>query len=168
MTVEACYRWRVGPIPAGQRVVQVYGWLFDATGRVLVQDLGDGKWNLPGGTPEYHDRGDLMVTLAREAMEESQVSICSLVHLGYEECRRDGQPVALARMAGRIRTFWPSRPDSDTGRQSGRLLTSLHDAATRLAWGVSGSLQAAAAEQVAAQRWQLPIWEPSAASAYRS
>ncbi|MGC5661717.1 NUDIX hydrolase [Micromonospora sp. WMMD723] len=51
--------------------MQVYGWLFDDHGRVLVQDTPDGH-NLPGGSPELVD-ADPAATLHREAAEESQV-----------------------------------------------------------------------------------------------
>lgn len=65
----AGFEWVAQPVPAGMPVVQVYSWLFDDAGRVLVQDTGTGH-NLPGGTPEPFD-ADLASTAIREALEES-------------------------------------------------------------------------------------------------
>jgi 8-oxo-dGTP diphosphatase len=79
----------------------VYGYLLcPVTGRVLVQD-DDGGLNLPGGTPEPEDGGDLVATLVREAFEESQVRVGATAYLGYQEVHRPGRaPYAQVRMAG--------------------------------------------------------------------
>lgn len=61
---------------------QVYGWLFDDHGRVIVQDTPDGH-NLPGGSPELVD-ADPAATLHREAAEESQVRLTDPVLLGHK------------------------------------------------------------------------------------
>lgn len=62
-------------------------------------------------------------TLAREAMEESQVRIEDAVYLGFQEVRRPGRsPYAQVRMAGRISGFEPRRPDPHGGRMYRRLL----------------------------------------------
>jgi 8-oxo-dGTP diphosphatase len=69
----------------------VYGYLLcPVTGRVLV--LHDrGVLNLPGGTPEPEDRGDLVATLVREAFEENQVRVEATAYLGYQEVHRPGR-----------------------------------------------------------------------------
>jgi hypothetical protein len=67
---EVKYWWHEAPVPAGLEVTQVCGYLLcPVTCRVLVQD-DDGVFNLPGGTPEPEDGGDLVATLVREAFEE--------------------------------------------------------------------------------------------------
>jgi 8-oxo-dGTP diphosphatase len=79
----------------------VYGYLLcPVTCRVLVQD-DDGVFNLPGGTPEPEDGGDLVATLVREAFEENQVRVGVTAYLGYQEVHRpDRVPYAQVRMAG--------------------------------------------------------------------
>jgi 8-oxo-dGTP diphosphatase len=88
-------------------VVQVYGWLMDDAGRVLVQNTGN-RFNLPGGSPEPGD-ADLAATVVREAMEESQVTVTEVVYLGYEQVHRAGQPRALVRTDGQDQRV-PSAP----------------------------------------------------------
>jgi 8-oxo-dGTP pyrophosphatase MutT (NUDIX family) len=165
VTVEAIFRWRPGAVPVGVPVAQVYGWLLDDAGRVLVQDVGGG-FNLPGGSPERGDGGDVVATLRREAMEESQVTVVEAVLLGFEEVRRGGRPIALVRMVGRIGEFLPRRADPDGGRLFRRLMTSLDEAPSLLGWGESGTRQAVAAALVAEQRWDLPACSLRAFASY--
>ena len=163
-TVEVGFAWCPRPVPAGMPVVQVYGWLLDQAGRVLVQDTGDG-FNLPGGSPEPVDV-DMAATVAREAMEESQVTVVDVVYLGYEQVERAGVPRALVRTVGRIGEFRPRHPDPDGGRMLGRLLTSLQKAPELLGWGRSGLAQAQAAARIARTWWGLPTDSPVLARSY--
>ncbi|WP_324194473.1 NUDIX domain-containing protein [Nocardia blacklockiae] len=140
-------------------MAQVYGWLFDDTGAVLIQNVGDG-YNLPGGSPEPLDQGDPVRTLRREALEESQVTVADVAYLGFELVERGGSMVALVRMAGRIGEFLRRHPDPDGGRLFGRLMVPLDDAPGLLGWGLSGREQASAAERVAVARWDLPVSSP--------
>ncbi|MGH3822069.1 MAG: NUDIX domain-containing protein [Pseudonocardiaceae bacterium] len=148
----------------GVPVVQVYGWLVDDAGRVLVQDTGD-RFNLPGGSPEPID-ADLAATVVREAMEESQVTVTDVVYLGYEQVQRAGRPRALVRTVGRIGEFHPRHPDPDGGRLFRRLMTSLAQAAGLLVWGQSGLAQAQSAALIAEERWGVPAESPALATAY--
>jgi 8-oxo-dGTP pyrophosphatase MutT (NUDIX family) len=111
--VDVGFAWCPQPVPDGVPVVQVYGWLLDDAGRVLVQDTGT-RFNLPGGSPEPGD-ADLAATAAREAVEESQITVTEVVYLGYEQAQRAGQPQALVRTVGRIGQFHPRHPDPDGG-----------------------------------------------------
>jgi len=157
--------WRPGPPPPDMPVSQVYGWLLDEHGRVLLQDTPEG-FNLPGGSPEPQD-ADASATLVREADEESQVAISDAVLLGFEELHRAGRaPVALVRMVGRIGAFGPRRLDPDGGRLLGRRMTSLTSAAALLDWGESGVAQAMAAGEAAGTLWRLPVRCPSVPDGY--
>ena len=104
--------WHEARVPDGLGITQVYGYLLcPRTGRVLVQD-DDGVFNLPGGTPEPEDGGDLVATLVREAFEENQVRVGATAYLGYQEVHRPGRVVyAQVRMAGVIEEFAPRAPD---------------------------------------------------------
>jgi hypothetical protein len=163
-TVDMDFVWCPGPVPEGVPVVQVYGWLVDDAGRVLVQDTGE-RFNLPGGSPEPGD-ADMAATVVREAMEESQVMVTEVVYLGYEQVQRAGRPHALVRMMGRIGEFHPRRPDPDGGRLFRRLMTSLAEAPGLLGWGSSGVAQAQTATQIAAGRWGVSVESPTLAASY--
>jgi 8-oxo-dGTP diphosphatase len=158
VAAEYTYVWHERPVPAGLEIRQVYGYLLcPQTARVLIQDVGEGKFNLPGGTPEVYDT-DMTATLVREAMEESQVLVTAGVYLGYQEVSRDAEPAfAQVRMTGLIGRFAPRAPDPDGGRLFRRYMTSLDDAPAILGWGEPAVAQAAAAARVAAELWGLPI-----------
>ncbi|MQY07640.1 hypothetical protein ACRB68_57420 [Actinomadura sp. RB68] len=158
------YFWREAPVPDGLSVTQVYGYLLcPRTARVLVQDDA-GAFNLPGGKPEPADRGDLVRTLVREAMEENQVVVTDAVYLGYQEVQQPGRaPYAQVRMVGLIGAFQERAPDPDRGRVYRRLMTSLADAPQVLGWGELAVAQARAAARVAETRWALAVQAPAAA-----
>lgn len=158
------FAWFPGPLPSGLAVVQVYGWLFDDAGRVLVQRTPEG-FNLPGGSPEPED-DSLSATLAREAMEESQVHVGDPVVLGHERsavgsCGDRG----FVRVAARITQVLPRQPDVDGGRLLGRMMVSWPTAVEVLAWGPAGAAQGRDAAEVARQRWGLPVHSPTALDA---
>jgi len=47
MAVGFSYVWHERPVPAGLEIRQVYGYLLcPRTARVLIQDVGEGKFNL--------------------------------------------------------------------------------------------------------------------------
>ncbi|RNL86998.1 NUDIX hydrolase [Halostreptopolyspora alba] len=153
------YRWHEGVSPpASMRISQVYGYLFDDHGRVVVfQDGPD--WGLPGGTPEPTDGGHV-ATLVREVREEVQVEIVDPVYLGYQEVQRPGvEPYAQLRMAARITRFLAREPDPDTGRVHVRRRCSVAEALALLDWGRATEEQAKAAARIASARWRLPTGE---------
>lgn len=164
---DVVYLWREAPVPETLAVTQVYGWLLcPSTGRVLLQE-DEGRWNLPGGTPEEFDE-DLEDTLIREAAEESQIRVLRgrTAYLGYQEVRRSNRaPYAQVRMVGTIDAFAPRAPDTDGGRMYRRYMTSLAEAPTVLGWGEPAVLQAEAAARIARQ-WGLPV-DAAAKSGYR-
>jgi len=162
--IDEGFVWCPRPVPEGVPVVQVYGWLLDDAGRLLVQDTGSG-FNLPGGSPEPGD-ADLAATLVREAMEESQVTVTELAYLGYEQLQHAGQPQAWVRMVGKIGEFHPRQPDPDGGRLLRRLMTSLAEAPGLLGWGCSGLAQAQAATRTAEDLWSVSAKSPTVASSY--
>ena len=127
---------------------QVYAWIVDEAGRVLL--IGTpGGWNLPGGTPEPDD-ADWEATLRREVLEEADITLRDVAPLGYQEVRVDGaMPFAQLRVAARVREWREATPDPDNGLVYSRVWVSLDKAVGLLGWGASGMAQAAAAAQVA-------------------
>ncbi|WP_406841531.1 NUDIX hydrolase (plasmid) [Streptomyces sp. AHU1] len=139
--------WIAAQVPDDLRVRQVYGFLFDNEGRVLVQD-DLGRHNLPGGKPEAGE--DFQQTLARECVEESQVEIGAAAYMGYVLVQDPGaEPYAQVRMAARITRFLDRAPDESTGRVYRRLMTPIENAPALLDWGAHGSAQAKTAAEVA-------------------
>jgi|SRR5665213_1842739 len=142
------FRWLTDPVEDGVPVRQVYGFCFDASGRLLLRDDG-GRFGLPGGRPEHGE--SFADVLARECLEESQVLIEAPVYLGYQEVIEDGDPLPYAqlRMVARITEFLPRRADPDTARTYGRLLAPIYEAPALLNWGIDGLFQSAAAARAA-------------------
>jgi 8-oxo-dGTP diphosphatase len=154
--VDVSYRWHELPVPPRLKVVKVHGFLIcPATGRALLQEC-DGRFSLPGGSPELVD-ADLRATLVREAMEESQVVVTGTTYLGYQEVHEPGcRPYAQVRMAGLIGGFGPRCRDSDSGRLLRCLMCPLADVAAMLGWGGIMDAQAAAAARAAQLVWGVP------------
>ncbi|WP_312006232.1 NUDIX hydrolase [Streptomyces sp. B1866] len=141
---------RVWPAPETLPVRQVYAWILDEAGRVLLIDM-PGGWNLPGGTPEDHD-ADWQATLRREVLEEADVTLSDVVPLGYQEVRADdAEPFAQLRVAARVAEWREATQDPDSGLVYPRVWVPLDRAAGLLGWGEPGRAQAAAAAQVACE-----------------
>jgi 8-oxo-dGTP diphosphatase len=141
------FRWVTTALPDTIQVRQVYGFCFDDSGRVLLRE-DDGQYGLPGGKPEAGEATE--ATLERECLEESQITIGNLLYLGYQEVTEPGQQsFAQLRYAATIASFLPRRPDPDTGRTYGRLITPLNKVPGLLDWGIDGLLQAADAARAA-------------------
>jgi 8-oxo-dGTP diphosphatase len=135
-------------VPEALLVRQVYAWVVDEKGHVLLVRM-PGGWNLPGGTPDVHDAG-WEATLRREVMEEADMTLRDVVPLGYQEVRSEGGgPFAQLRVAARVGEWRESTPDPDGGLIYPRVWVRLGRAADLLGWGEPGRAQAAAAAQVA-------------------
>ncbi|MEV2277671.1 NUDIX hydrolase [Nocardiopsis sp. NPDC049922] len=162
-TNKVSYVWHeASPPPETQQITQVYAYIFDSQGRVVVL-CDDGVWNLPGGTPELEDGGDRVATLVREVWEEVQVTITDPVYLGYQSVHRPSQePYAQLRMAARLDTLGERAPDPDKGRVHVRRLCPFPEAVDLLGWGPSVDGQVKCAAVTAEQRWGLPVGSPAA------
>jgi 8-oxo-dGTP pyrophosphatase MutT (NUDIX family) len=161
--VEVSYLWRESPVATDLKIGKVHGFLIcPDTGRALVQEC-DGRFSLPGGSPEPDD-ADLSATLAREALEESQVVVSRTAYLGYQEAHTSGRvPYAQVRMAGLIARFRPRCPDPDSGRLLRRLMCPLADVPTFLGWGEIMEAQAALAARMVHMLWRIPAGTPQPA-----
>lgn len=137
----ATYRWHTTAVPDDLDVRQVYGFLFNTDGAILLRVDG-AKYSLPGGRPEpgethYAD------TLRREAYEEVTAHIADIHYLGYQCVHEDdgGPSYAQVRMIARLTALEDPRPDPDTGRTYGREFAFPDRAGHLLDWGPTGHQQ---------------------------
>ncbi|WP_460517905.1 NUDIX domain-containing protein [Flindersiella endophytica] len=162
--IEQGVCWREGTPPPTLDVVQVYGWLFDVHGRVLIQQSSTG-FHLPGGCPRPDDR-DAHATLVRQAEEESRADVKASAILGYEETEGSGgRPVALVWMVGRLGGLLPDRWAPGRPRPQARRFTDLPTAMRLLGWGEPRQLTGRSAGQAAMRIWGLPVLAPAAPDA---
>ncbi|MGV9816369.1 NUDIX domain-containing protein [Streptomyces cellulosae] len=141
---RARFTWHPGPRTPERRLVrQVWGWLTDPDGRVLVLLDRFGTPSLPGGRPEPGEGPAF--TLAREASEEAAARIGPAVVLGVQEVTEHGQrPYAQLRMTAPLLGLGPAAPDPDSGETYRRVLVPARQANLLLVWGPEGDAQAAA------------------------
>jgi len=131
------YNWIREDVPTDLVVRQVYAYIFDPQGRILIFRDGTDH-NLPGGTPELGET--MLSTLVREVAEEVQVTIKSPSYLGYQLVTADTQ-FAQVRFAALIDRILPSAVDPCTGRMYERLWVPPNEANNYLHWGISGDAQ---------------------------
>lgn len=159
--MAATYSWHTDPVPEAFAVHQVYGFLFDTAGNILlrVEDGKNGavKYTLPGGRPEPSE--SQTDTLCRETYEEVTTVITHTHYLGYQRVDENNgtPPYAQVRMIARIIDLDPPRPDPDTGRTYGRQFVAPDRAAHLLNWGVTGRQQTAAAAATAKDLLELHL-----------
>ena len=158
--------WRPEPVPEGMTVPQAWGWLFVPDGRVvLVVDPADPLAMLPGGTVEATDASP-EAALAREAVEEAQLTLGPAERLGWAhdatgEVYGGIGPCARLRLAAPVTAVGPSAVDPATGRRFVRLLAAPEQAAALLGFGEQGFRQAEQAARLAEDRWGIPRAVPS-------
>lgn len=131
------YKWFESAIPSHLKVRQVWGFIFDHDGKILLFEDG-GKFNLPGGGPENEET--FFETLIREADEEVQVTIRKIEYLGYQLVS-DIEEFAQVRLICKLDEIFPSKADPITGRTYIRLWVPARHANTLLNWGESGDRQ---------------------------
>jgi 8-oxo-dGTP diphosphatase len=133
--------WIEAEVPVQLQVRQVYGFIFDMDGRILVQD-DERRHNLPGGKPSEGE--GFVETLTREAIEESQAIFKWTNYLGYQRVQGD-EEFAQVRYAALLDHLLPAAKDPASGRQYGRFWVPPMSVNALLGWGDSGALQVEAA-----------------------
>jgi len=141
MTDLISYQWFESEVPAGLEVRQVYGFIFNADGQILLLE-DEGTFTLPGGKPE-HGEG-VRETLVRESLEEAQTHIGSTEYLGYQLVESEEQ-IAQVRLVALLDHFLESAQDPSTGKQYKRIWMPPLLANELLQWGHSGDQQIASA-----------------------
>jgi len=135
------YQWIHTEVPNDLEVRQVYGFIFNSDGRILILE-DEGQFNVPGGRPEKGE--NLEETLIREVLEEVQVTISLPEYLGYQLISAE-EKFAQVRMIALIDQTLPTALDPGTGRQYKRLLVPPIQVNGLLKWGEGGDQQIASA-----------------------
>jgi 8-oxo-dGTP pyrophosphatase MutT (NUDIX family) len=139
------YRWIGSEVPEDLDIRQVYGFVFNPNGQILLLE-DEGIFNLPGGKPENGE--SMLETLSREAAEETQITITSPEYLGYQLITTE-EEFAQVRMIALVDQILPPKPDPSTGREYLRLWVPPKQSNELLNWGESGDLQIASAVKAA-------------------
>ncbi|GAA1108095.1 NUDIX hydrolase [Nocardiopsis metallicus] len=140
----ARFTWNLGTSPpSAQDIHQVWGWLTDSLGRVLILLDRFGTPSLPGGRPEPGESPHH--TLAREAVEEANAHTGASTMLGFQQVKEnDRAPYTQLRMTAPLHRLGPAEPDPDSGQTYRRVLVPARQANLLLGWGPEGDAQAAA------------------------
>lgn len=113
MTDSVSYQWFESEVPAGLAIRQVYGFIFNSEGHILLLE-DEGTFTLPGGKPEREE--GMRETLVRESLEEAQTHIGSMEYLGYQLVESEEQ-FAQVRLVASLDHFLESAQDPSTGKQ---------------------------------------------------
>ncbi|MBQ7308400.1 MAG: NUDIX domain-containing protein [Clostridia bacterium] len=138
--------WKDEKVSTKLLITQVYGIVFDKTGRILLKvenKKGKKIYSFGGGTPEEFDNG-IKDTLRREMIEELNTTLKNdIFYLGYQLIENDGErlPYAQVRMTAMIQEINNKKPDPDNGETYDRVLVSPQKAIKLLNWGEVGKLQ---------------------------
>src|SRR3989339_2185768 len=128
-----------------KNITQVYGFVFDDSGRILIIRTKGGEWCLPGGTPENYDVG-WEDTLIREVDEEANVDITHIRPAGYLLSKALGKEfkpkagVAL-RAVAEIGKIKKRAADPATGSINERKFVDSKDFLKYCKWGENGKVQ---------------------------
>lgn len=129
--------WIESAVSSDLEVRQIYGFIFDLEGRILLLE-DDGHYTLPGGKPEGDE--SMVETLARESLEEAQVTFKSANYLGYQLVEGD-EKYAQVRIVALLGNQFPSAIDPSTGKQYKRWWAPPAELNNLLKWGESGDKQ---------------------------
>lgn len=134
---------------------QVYGVCFNKSGEILViNEKGDGRWKIPGGTPEEGETPE--ETLTRELMEEADVALRQLLPVGAQLVEDPNNPDAdkrryyQLRYAGIISELKEQTPDPDGGKIYPRKFVPSENINQLVGWGKTGEAMFADATSVIA------------------
>ena len=147
-------------MPNETDVRQVYGFCFDAVGRVLLGvEHGESPGHRMPGSETKVDGYDCLATLVRECRSGYRVTITKPIYLGYRQVRDEDAKLTHAELflAARITTFHRRGPTLGTCRSFQRLLTPVNCVPDRLGWGAEGSLQISSAAAVATNVFGLDL-----------
>lgn len=130
--------------PPLNEIAQVYGFIFNDKGELLIVKCEDDRWTLPGGGPEPEDK-TWRETLKREADEEADVDLMNIKPAGYlkSTClEKDSPEVTFAiRAAAEIVKIKPQTIDPAHGGMNERKFIPVGDFFKYMKWGENGKVQ---------------------------
>ncbi len=122
-------------------VKQVYGYVFDDKGQLLITNPKS-TWRLPGGGPESKDKNH-EETLIREALEEADAIIEDIKPLGYMKItplnQDSGEDIHYAlRYVAKLKELREQTIDEAIGEIGERLLINPEEFSNYCNWGEMG------------------------------
>ncbi len=124
-------------------ITQVYGICFDDSGNILTcRESSDGKWQIPGGTPEKGE--SIEETLIREVEEEVDVEIRDIHPLGVQRVDSPDNPSSegdlfyQVRCVCRVKNVNDQTPDPASGNTWERKFVPAEEITDYVQWGEIG------------------------------
>jgi 8-oxo-dGTP pyrophosphatase MutT (NUDIX family) len=125
-------------------ITQVYGICFNEKGEILVcREESDGKWQLPGGTPERDET--IQQTLEREFLEEVDIEVKNFKVLGYQKVeypnnpnKDEGDRFYQVRCICEVKELLPQTTDPATGNTWERMFVLSDKITEYVKWGGIG------------------------------
>lgn len=124
-------------------ITQAYGVCFDKQGRIAIvkirnKKFPEGRWMLPGGTPEGNETPE--ETLIREVEEEADLELENIQPIGYQEVHHHetGDITSHLRYFALIGKINSPTPDPDTGKIHERKFIKPKDFSKYCNWGPVG------------------------------
>ena len=123
-------------------ITQVYGIIFDDKDRILVgRDSKRGSWIIPGGHPEKGE--SIEETLKREVLEEVDVEIDDITHLGVQKATFPDDPdkskaIYQARSIAKVKKLNPQTPDPANDSTWERKFVPADKISEYVKWGEAG------------------------------
>jgi 8-oxo-dGTP pyrophosphatase MutT (NUDIX family) len=143
--VKVRYTWMPGTSDENFRPFkQVYGIVFNYKNEVLIIEE-NGKWQIPGGTPEMDETGEQ--TLTRELMEEADVKLKDIQFIGAQKVEflkygnpnhNEGDRFYQLRYIANLDELLPTTPDPDGGETYPRKFVGFEELIELIPWGNTG------------------------------
>ncbi len=128
-----------------KNITQVYGFVFNGEGKILIVKLKGKEWGLPGGGPEKIDK-NWQETLKREVDEETNIDIIEISPAGYvlnktEMHNEKNRTGCLLRAVAKVKKIKERVPDPATGSINERKFISPNEFLDYCKWGDNGKAQ---------------------------
>ena len=124
---------------------QIYGIVFNDKSEVLVISEEPGKWQIPGGTPEYGETSEQTIT--REFIEEADVTLKNIKFIGAQKIeyfdqdnpnKEEGNLFYQLRFVADVDKILPQTPDPDGGNIHPRKFVNFNELTKYVNWGDIG------------------------------
>jgi 8-oxo-dGTP pyrophosphatase MutT (NUDIX family) len=129
-----------------ENIQQVYGFVFNEEGNILLIKLPEGNWCLPGGGPESFDE-NWKETLKREVLEEADVEIinikpvCYLISKCEKEDKNNAKQGIMLRAIAEVKEIKEQTSDPAHGKINERTFVSPKEFLKYCNWSENGKVQ---------------------------